>query len=279
MNIEFYFQGSKIKIPCQLDEKLESVCQHFYSKENTDLGSLLFLYQGKVLQDEMNLNIENIIAEFDKERNEMSIIVRDNREESYKANDERIKSNNIICPECWEISEIKIEDYRFSILECRNNHSTKDKEINKLEETQFIDLSKILCDECKLVNKSQTYHKYFYRCNTCKLNLCPLCNEKHSKINNGHKIIKYDEKDFKCPEHNLNFSCYCKDCITNLCQNCLGAHPNHKIVSFVRIINENELNIKVLKKNLETIKNNLEEIKFKSEKLISKLRQNLIFKY
>ena len=48
MNIEFYFQGSKIKIPCQLDEKLESVCQRFYSKENTDLGSLLFLYQGKV---------------------------------------------------------------------------------------------------------------------------------------------------------------------------------------------------------------------------------------
>jgi len=275
MNIEFNFRGSKLLIPSEKEDKFIIACQHFCTKANTNLTNLKFLYQGKVLKDEMEEKIENMASDIDIERNNIIIIV--NEDETPKHKKEIIKSNNVICPECGEISEIKIEDYRFTIFGCSNNHNTSNLTFEKLEENQLIDISKILCDNCKLQTKSEVYNKIFYRCNICKMNLCPLCKLKHNETQKDHNVIKYDEKDFICSEHNKKFTCYCKNCNMNLCSDCLGGHQKNDIISYVNIINDKELNIDALKVNLEKIKKNIIEIKNKWEQFSVKFKQNMDF--
>ena len=274
MNIEFNYQGLKILIPSNKEERFESACQRFCTKANIILNDLSFLYQGQVLKDEMKLNIEKFDSSIDKKRNLMSVVVIDNENIS-KEKKMLVKSKNIICPRCGEISEIKIEDYRFTICGCKNKHNTSNLKINKLEENQYIDISKIICDYCKTIAKSETYNNYFYRCNLCKINICPLCKLKHNETQKNHKAIKYDEKYFICEEHNFKFNSYCKNCSMNLCTNCLGEHQNHDIISFVKIINENELDIKALESNLDKIKHNLDIIKNKWKNLSEKIEENI----
>ena len=122
MNIEFIYQGLKILIPSNKEERFESACQRFCTKANTILNDLSFLYQGQVLKDEMKLNIEKFDSSIDKKRNLMSVVVIDNENIS-KEKKMLVKSKNIICPRCGEISEIKIEDYRFTICGCKNKHN------------------------------------------------------------------------------------------------------------------------------------------------------------
>ena len=48
-----------------------------------------------------------------------------------------------------------------------------------------------------------------YRCNICKINMCPLCKIKHDK---NHNIINYELKDYICIDHNEGFIEYCIEC-------------------------------------------------------------------
>ena len=64
-----------------------------------------------------------------------------------------------------------------------------------------MDISKIVCNNCKIKNKSNAYNNGFYRCNIFKINLCPLCKLNH---NNNHKIINYDNKNYIYEIHYMN---------------------------------------------------------------------------
>ena len=109
----------------------------------------------------------------DKENLKKSVIVYDN--DSNIENNELVKSKEIIYPECGENSIIKIENYKISLFGCKNKHENKDISFFDFDKTQLIDESKIKCNICKDNNKSKSYKKQFYKCNSCKFNLCPLC--------------------------------------------------------------------------------------------------------
>ena len=132
-----------------------------------------------------------------------------------------IKSPVIICPTCKEISKIKINSYKITLYECKNRHIMDNIKFNEYEKTQEIDISKIMCDACKSMSKSDAYQNKFYRCLICKVNLCPLCKANHDK---GHKIINYDLKDYICDKHVSNFISYCKSCKENICIQCQEDH-------------------------------------------------------
>ena len=274
MNIEFNFQDSNIVIQSTNEDSLESICQHFCTKANENYKDINFLYNGNILKEEMNKKIEDIANKLDIERKKVNIIALKELE-SNTPKEEFIESKNIICPECGEISEIKSEDYRFNILGCKNKHSSNDLEIDEFKKTQLIDISKVICDNCKNITKSSTHKNYFYRCNFCKMNLCPLCKSKHQEDKKEHTIIKYDEKLYICSEHNINYSCYCKNCNMDLCANCLGGHQKHNIISYINLINENNINSINLEESLKTIKTNLEEIKFRWEEFTKKFKENM----
>ena len=111
----------------------------------------------------------------------MNIIVYDNNNIN-----KNVIITDIICPICYESIKLYIEDYNIYLYECKNKHEIDNILINEFEEIQKIDISKIKCEKCKKKNKNETYNNQFYRCNSCKINICPLCKSNHDK-----KLINY----------------------------------------------------------------------------------------
>ena len=92
----------------------------------------------------------------------------------------------------------------------------------------------------------------FYKCNTCKLNICPLCFSNHDK---NHIIINHDKRNYECEEHSKSYKSYCKDCKKSLCRICEEKnHEKHNILNYKRIISEKD-DLTVFLKNLKE-KNN-----------------------
>ena len=256
--VDFNYEGYRTTIQCNSNDKMEDIFKKFFIKTNTNENSVIFLYGGTQIKKELTFDEINI----DKESKKMTIIVNPiNIEENKKL----IKSKIIICPECGEGCKIKIEDYKITLYECKNKHNIKNIFIDKFENTQYIDESKIICEECKETNKQSAYKNNFFRCNKCKKNLCPLCNNKHEK---SHNVINYEEKDYICEMHNKAFDSYCKDCKVNICMVCENEnHNNHDIISFGKILPK----IEILKKRKEDMKNSLEIFKKNIKGIIDKL--------
>ena len=272
MIIEFIYKGRKIEIQCNENEKLKEIFQKFSIKIFKNLESLFFLYNSKALIND-ELKVEEILNEIDKNNNKIVILANEINNDDKKSS--IIKSKNIICPKCGEIVKIKIDSYKITYYECKNGHIENNVKINEFNKTQNIDISKIICYQCK-TNKSQTYENSFFRCNTCKYNICPLCKSEHNKT---HKIINYDEKDYICEEHNERYISYCESCKKNLCLYCQINHMEHIIIGFGEISrnndldNKNNLKEKVIKlrKNINKIK----EIKEEISKIFSQTIDNL----
>ena len=245
--VEFIYNGITTVIQCNINEKMKDICQRFKDKVNINNNmNIFYSYNGKVGINE-ELTFEQISNSEDKGRNKMSILVYDNQAEAVLINKEdKIKSKNIICPECKENIKMEIKDYKINLYDCINKHKIDNILLNEFEETQIIDISKIICNICKNNNKSKTYNNIFYKCLTYKQNICPLCKNNHNK---EHKIINYDDKYYICNKHNENYISYCEDCKINLCVSC-NEHKNHKRILFTDILPDlNELN--KIKKNLK----------------------------
>ena len=103
----------------------------------------------------------------DKERKKMNILVNEDINDTKEDDNTFIKSKNIICPKCGENIKIKIENYKITLYECKNKHEISDLSFDEFENTQKINLSKIICNECNLNNKYNTYNNEFYKCYKC----------------------------------------------------------------------------------------------------------------
>ena len=110
-------------------------------------------------------------------------------EKNLSQNKNIVKSKNIICPKCGENALIAINDYKITLYDCKNSHKIENLLLKEYFDTQKIDLSKIICDECNTKNKFNTNNNEFYRCYSCKMNLCPECKIIHQKYK--HNIIYY----------------------------------------------------------------------------------------
>jgi len=201
----------------------------------------------------------------------MNILVYENNEAIIKEN--QIESKEIICPKCNENILIKLNEYKINLFNCKNNHEINNILLNKYEDN--IDISKIICNNCTIKNKSITYNNEFYRCNICKINLCPLCKYKHNK---NHKIINYDNKNYLCEIHNMNYNKYCKDCKLNICMLCFKEHKNHSIIDFRSIIlnkEENKKEMNKLKEYINAFNNNIAYI----IEILEKVKDNINIYY
>ena len=263
VEIEFlYIWNNNTIIQANYTDKFKDVLQKLRFKLNMNLNSVHYLYNGTIITN-INLTINEIIKSFDKQNNKMSIQIIDS--EKNEENDINIKPKQVICPQCKTIAKMDINNYRIRIYNCINNHDIKNILLENFEKDQKINISKIICDECKNRNKGNSYKQIFYRCITCKLNLCPICKEKHD---DNHGIINYDDINYICEKHNYTYSFYCKNCKKNICILCEKEHKNHEIISYGKII-----------PNKEEIKNNLNIFKNKIEifnKEINDIIDNLI---
>ena len=129
----------------------------------------MFLYSGNIIDEELKLSEMIGNEEIDK----ITILVFSKENiNNYKSLE---KSKYIICPKCKENIKFKINEYKINLYECKNGHKADNILFNEFWNTQYIDLSKIICDKCKEKNKSNTYKNGFYKCKECGINICPLC--------------------------------------------------------------------------------------------------------
>ena len=161
LNVFFTYNGMKIEIQWKKADKIKNIINRFCSKVNLDKTKLYYyLYNGNKINEE--LKFEETINKNDKI---IKILVI---EENKIIKNENIKEiNEIICPECGENILIKIEYYRMNMYKCKNNHNRDNISIDELNNITKIDISKIICNECKENNKGNTYKNKFYQCLTC----------------------------------------------------------------------------------------------------------------
>ena len=167
------------------------------------------------------------------------------------------KPINIICPKCNENAKINLTEYKI-LSQCKNGHNIGNILLHEHREKQRIDLSKIICSTCKENNKGSTFNNIFFRCNSCKINLCPLCKNNHDK---NHNIINYDEKDYNCDIDNEKISSYCNTCEKNICLYC-NNHDKHKILDYKEIVSDILFETKKIEKLKEDIKQVINKIDF-----------------
>ena len=261
-SIEFSYKGNKIIIHCNKDDKIKDVINKYILKTSIDKNSVIFLHSGKKIDEELK------ILEIIGNKKEIKILVLDSKEDINK-NKSIIKLKYIICPICKENIKYKLHDYKIYLYECKNGNEINNILLNEFEKTQYLNISKIICENCK-VNKSNTFKNEFYKCITYGKNICPLCKYSHDKSH----IINYEQKDYICPKHNELFIKYCNTCKMNLCLICENEHKEHNNISYGDIIpNENEIKeyMKNLRKSIDKLKNNIKEIIDKLNKVIDNI--------
>jgi len=250
----FINKGTETIIQNDAQDKMINIFKNYETKIGTDLSTIFFTYNGGTIDE--NLSFSQIINNEDKKINTIRILVN---EKVSQTNDKNlIESKEIICPICNEDILIKLKDYKIDLFDCKNKHSKYNLSLNK--NMLNVDLSKIICNKCKIKNKYNTYNHEFYFCFTCKINICPLCKSIHDK---NHKIVKYDNKNYYCDKHYMNYIKYCKKCKMNMCIKCVQEHNNHDSIDLGEIlINENNIieNKNELKEYINKLNNNLEEI-------------------
>lgn len=287
----FTYNGKQTLIQCYTNEKFSKICESFINKIQLDKSKIYYyLYNGNILNKE--LSFESQINLEDKKENKMNIIVID--EFKYdKKNNNIIESEEIICPECKENILISIKDYRISMHNCnncKNNHKFENTfnffpkmentanffpilgntanlppkrenlSIKEFNNTQKIDISKIICDICKINNKSNVYNNEIFKCITCGHIICPLCRSKHD---NKHIIVKYEERNIKCKKHNEKYVKYCKKCNENICMECIEEHNEHEGINYTDLIIKS--NNTELKEHIDKLIENIDEIIYKLE--------------
>ena len=198
--IIFIYKGYEVPIQCSQGEKMKNVMEKLYQKLNVNKDNIYALYDGNILDQELNEN--QISKNLD---NKKIILVYDINDTFAK--DKTIKNlNEVICPICNENCFIEIKDFKISLYGCKNNHKKTDILLNEYEETQKINISNIICNICKERNKGNTHNNEFYKCIDCNINICPLCKTNH---NSAHNIIKYDIKNYICNKHIESYRVIC----------------------------------------------------------------------
>ena len=191
VEIIFDYNSMQTVIQAYLNDSFDNIIQKFINKTQLDLNNLQFLSNGQIISN--NEKIKNIMNNLEKTIKRKIILVLSINSTINNDNINMIKSKDIICPICKEICIYDIKEYKIKLYGCKNGHIINNIKLDEFNNKQYIDISKIKCDNCKNISKLNTFNNEFYICNECNMNLCPLCKSIHDK---NHSIINYDNKDY-----------------------------------------------------------------------------------
>ena len=261
--IEFNYKQQFTNIQARLNEKFQNVINSFIQKSLLNPDSIYYLANGNIINLEQT--VENQMNEMDKQNQKLKVLV--NLIEQDNTNMQvLIKSKDIICSLCHEPCRVKTKNFKLSLLGCVNKHKINNIKIKDFPNTQKINISNIICEKCRNKNKGNSTNYEFYKCLTCKQNLCVLCRSNHIL---NHKIINYDQKNYICEKHNEAFIKYCKGCKKNICYSCDEEHEGHKTI----FLGDIRPNIEKIKNNLLQIKAEVESFNKEINNMIKKLNE------
>ena len=81
-SVIFNYNGKDTIIQCNINDKIKEIFKKYEIKIGVDISKLYFIYNGKKIND--NLNLNEIINEEDKKRNMINILVNENNETELK---------------------------------------------------------------------------------------------------------------------------------------------------------------------------------------------------
>lgn len=262
IEVLFQYQDTNVTIQCDIKDKFKDILNKYYIKvEIKEKSKLYFLYDAKVIDEELTL--EKFINNADKEKKKIIILVEDPNSRLILDN-QKYKSEDIICPKCNELSLLNIKDYKINLFDCKNGHSSENILLTEFENTKMIDASKIQCIKCKVKNIVNIFNNEMYICSSCNIILCPLCMISHEK---RHTIIKYKEKDYICFHHNEDYIKYCTQCKINLCMKCEKEHKTHNFIYYGDILPNEEK----IKKDIEDLRQYIDNCNKIIQEIIYKL--------
>ena len=265
IKIEFDLNQSKLTEYSAPDELFQNVVDKYAGKVGLSPGSFYILVNGKINPEK---TVGSLMTESNKLSNSLSVVVNTLDEPNKEI--KLIKSKNIICPKCYEPCKIKLEDDKFTLYDCPRNHKEEKVKIVDFPGTQMINMCNIKCINPECNNWGNSYKNQFFKCLTCKTNLCLLCKQKHDE---SHTLTKYEQKDYICPKHNSMFIKYCRQCKLNLCIMCDEEHEEtHDILEYKKMApKKSEINtqLSTLKKEVDIFQ---KEVLISIEKLNELIR-------
>ena len=223
VNINYKSKNTEIKC-YNPNEKMSTILNEFSTKNDVDIKNLYFFYMGRIIFDKFEINQYLNFDEKERKKMDISVIEKDNKASSLT------KSKQIICPICGELAKFKFKNFKISIYGCEYNHQFDDMDLDDFENSQLLDISQIICDQCKENNRS---NKQIFHCFSCKKNICPSCKIKHNK---EHSIVDYDYMYYYCENHNEKYSSFCETCHKNICESCIDCFDNHKSTYLRKIL-------------------------------------------
>ena len=173
------------------NDKMNEVFKKFCMKEQKDILTICFLYEGNVInsmlevKDIIKNNASNQIKIFANERennsyqgfndnNNIYTYINNNNTniiDNNNYNNSTIKkSKEIICLTCGENCIFNIVDYKINIYKCDNDHNNLNILLEEFNKTQEIDESKIICNFCGQ-GKIYSYNSPFFKCCDCNIYL------------------------------------------------------------------------------------------------------------
>ena len=260
ITIEFNFNQSIMPVQGNLQDKFQTFIDKYCSKSCLPSKRIYFLGNGQPMNPEKTIESQIHITN-EQNTSQVLVCINDALEEK-----NFIESKEIVCPKCYEPCKYKINNYKIKLFDCMNNHLIEDMKLKDFPSTQKINVSNILCEECKIRDKGLFLENDFFKCLTCSKNLCPLCKSEHPT---EHQLIIYDQLKYKCPKHLDYFNKYCQTCKKNLCSACKKDHNEHSQIDFGDLIPDTDK----LKNKLKEIENTVKLFNDKIKLIIEKLNE------
>ena len=176
---------------------------------------------------------------------------------------ELLLNKELLCPECWCIPKIRLDQNSQNITtECDFHHNCTYDITQFMKKSTNHSLFDISCSQCQKIQNKLNY--LFHYCLECNSFLCNTCYKSHSnnKTKSSHHTITIDKLYSYCLLHSTKFSYYCENCCLNICNKCLQLHENHSVKEISELAPSKE-DIKLKKEIIQKQKDaiyNLEEI-------------------
>ena len=277
VDIIIKYDPKEIKLNAAKEESFKKLMNDACLKENKKLSDFIFLYEGKKLDIDDKMKVEDINKDSNKIMITAISINKDNEETNSKSFD-KIINNNIICPKCKRYITININDYKISLSECDGGHLFKNILLSNFYDTQKCDIKSF-----KIHTKSENNLKI-----DLSLESAPTPISSSKSLSQEIKKESIDNINYyttKCNKHDEKYSSYCLDCKSNLCSECeLNHNVNrdskfiHKIIHFYEILSNNDEYINKLKDMMEKFRFKLDLLKIELNKITS-IINNVISNY
>ena len=202
--------------------------------------------------------------------------------EAPKKNLEEKYIKRIVCPNdsCLNVPKIEYTPELFNLsIQCDNKECNYCKKILDINNYLNLPEKKLYCGQC---STNILNHDLFSYCKKCNKFYDISCTSDHISQNQNHDIAITNKEGINncCLSHLEKYECFCNNCNTSLCIQCLSinnTHEEHNLI-FLKDKCPNDQKLNEIKKIIEEQENSLKKVKKIINKCITKFENDIKIK-